>query len=315
MYKLSLSAILASALLAQPSLSQEYPTQTITVVVPSVAEDSTQTVTGVIAEALTSAFGIEVAVEAPFNNGTAESQSVADAGDGGYVLLSTDETLLTQFVTGASTTDPASFVPIAQMTTEVMTLAVRADSPVTSLDAFYAAAGGEAENPLNIGVEAAAPNNFSFVYGMSPVELSVNLLASGDSDERMLALLDGSIDAAMFDVSTVSDPEVADDLRVLAVFGRERQPALPDVPTARELGYEIDVGLHNIWYAPAGTDPSIVETLATTLGGIAESDEFREAMAAQNITVDFASGRSLQGMNGGRLAGMQAQSKENILSE
>ncbi|MEA5011182.1 MAG: tripartite tricarboxylate transporter substrate-binding protein, partial [Angelakisella sp.] len=55
------------------------------------------------------------------------------------------------------------------------------------------------------------------------------------------------------------------DLRALCILGDERIDIMPDVPTAKELGYDVVVGLTNGFIAPAGLDESIASYLSSAL--------------------------------------------------
>jgi tripartite-type tricarboxylate transporter receptor subunit TctC len=57
---------------------------------------------------------------------------------------------------------------------------------------------------------------------------------------------------------------------VLAIAAEERVPTLPDVPTFRELGYDIVGGAYRGVAAPKGTPPEIVEKLAQAFGEVNE---------------------------------------------
>ena len=65
----------------------------------------------------------------------------------------------------------------------------------------------------------------------------VNFVPVGGGGPSMTALLGGNIDVGTFTVSEVLDQAAAGEVRVLTVFGPERDPALPDVATAAEEGF------------------------------------------------------------------------------
>jgi tripartite-type tricarboxylate transporter receptor subunit TctC len=72
----------------------------------------------------------------------------------------------------------------------------------------------------------------------------------------------------------------AGKLRPLATFGGTRSTkVLPDVPTLKELGYDVEYYLWIGMFAPKGTPPAIVETLRAAIGKAVQSDLFTAALA------------------------------------
>ena len=69
-------------------------------------------------------------------------------------------------------------------------------------------------------------------------------------------------------------------LRALASFGAERSKALPDVPTLKELGYDVEYYLWVGLFAPKGTPDSAVKKLSAALDQAANSEPFKAAIAA-----------------------------------
>ena len=65
----------------------------------------------------------------------------------------------------------------------------------------------------------------------------------------------------------------------LALFGATRSKALPDVPTMKELGYNIEYYLWVGLFAPKGTPANVVTYLRTNVGKAVHTDQFKTAMA------------------------------------
>jgi len=66
--------------------------------------------------------------------------------------------------------------------------------------------------------------------------------------------------------------------RPLAMFGAERSKALPDVPTMKELGYNIEYYLWVGMFAPKGTPDSVIKYMREALNKAAHSDAFKTAI-------------------------------------
>ncbi len=77
-------------------------------------------------------------------------------------------------------------------------------------------------------------------------------------------------------------------MRALAVTSRERNPALPDVPTAIESGlknFEV-VGFYG-FLAPAGTPKDVVAKLSDAFGQVMQSPDVKNRMVAQGADPAF----------------------------
>ena len=77
-------------------------------------------------------------------------------------------------------------------------------------------------------------------------------------------------------------------MRALAVTSKERNPALPDVPTAIESGlkgFEV-VGFYG-FLAPAGTPKPVVNRLSQAFEQVMNNPDVRERMVSQGANPDF----------------------------
>ena len=70
----------------------------------------------------------------------------------------------------------------------------------------------------------------------------------------------------------------AQKLRALASFGAQRHPAFPDVPTLKELGYDVEYNLWAGMFAPKGTPEPVVATLRDAIRKAVASPEFKRTM-------------------------------------
>ena len=70
----------------------------------------------------------------------------------------------------------------------------------------------------------------------------------------------------------------AKKLRPLASFGAKRHPGFPQVPTLKELGYDVEYYVWSGSFAPAGTPEPIMRTLRDTIRRAVASKEFKTAM-------------------------------------
>lgn len=77
----------------------------------------------------------------------------------------------------------------------------------------------------------------------------------------------------------------ADKARMLAVAMDERHPAFPDVPTFKELGFDIVSGAYRGIAVPKSTPPEIQKKLSDMIGKINADPEFRKRMEADGFSL------------------------------
>ena len=103
-------------------------------------------------------------------------------------------------------------------------------------------------------------------------------------------LLAGRIDAALQWPSQFTSHAEAGKLRVLAVTSEKRLPVLPDVPTAKEQGYDVDMVLWRGVAAPKGTPREVIGKLEGAIKRVMESAEFKDRCAKLGFEPRFLPG-------------------------
>jgi tripartite-type tricarboxylate transporter receptor subunit TctC len=256
-----------SLALASPALSQgAFPSKPLTLVVPYAAGGITDNTARTIARRMASELGQQVNVD---NRGGAAgmigTESVARAAPDGYTML-----LVTNGTMAGNPAlykqlryDPArDFVPVAGLFLSPMILVTSSAKPYRTLKELVAF--GQA-NPgkLTFASAGAGTNQhlsselLQNIGGFKMVHVPYKGAAPAMND-----LLGGTVDV-MFDFPATSLGHIkAGKLSVLAVTGRTRLPALPDVPTTEELGFKgLDLAAWSGIVVPAGTPADVVRRL------------------------------------------------------
>jgi tripartite-type tricarboxylate transporter receptor subunit TctC len=101
------------------------------------------------------------------------------------------------------------------------------------------------------------------------------------------ALLGGHIDAVVAQPAELKGQVDGKRMRVLAAFQPNRHPVFPDVPTAKEAGYDVANGVWFLLMAPKGTPAPILRYLQEAAKGAVEDPKFRESMAGRGIDADY----------------------------
>jgi len=193
-------------------------------------------------------------------------QYVKAAPPDGHTLLLTPASMMVIYpwTFKAPGYDPvADFVPVAGAVVVQFGLAVREGIPVSNIKDYVSWVKADSKRAL-YGTPAAGSTP-SFLGGLFSAAAGLDLKPVDYKGNAPLIndLIGGHIDAGFATVGDMVEYHRNRKLQVLAVAGPERSPALPDVPTFRELGYTAVDGEE--WYGfflPRGASPSVAETYA-----------------------------------------------------
>lgn len=145
-------------------------------------------------------------------------------------------------------------------------LLVRKDSPFATLEDFIADAK---KNPGSItvgGTGTASGNHLGAVRLMRAADVRLTWIPFAGSGPTIPALEGGHVGALMTN-STMAQQN-KDKFRALAVASEERLAFLPDVPTFRELGYDVVEAIYRGALGPKGMPADRVQKLADAIDAV-----------------------------------------------
>ncbi|TMJ99485.1 MAG: tripartite tricarboxylate transporter substrate binding protein [Alphaproteobacteria bacterium] len=232
--------------------------------------------------------------------GQVGAQFVASAKPDGYTLLSHNTG-----ISGYAEVDKlfgrspkitrADFIPLARLVADPMLLLVNDQQPYKTLQEFIAGA-------------KAHPDTLVFssggLYGASHLPLAYLEKATGPLHLRHLptngggpaivAILGNNAQVTTQSVSATLPHVKAGKLRALATFGATRSKSLPDVPTLKELGFDVEYYLWVGIFAPKGTPDKTVTTLRAAIDKAAHSSEYTTALANAGQELAYLDGPDFQ---------------------
>jgi tripartite-type tricarboxylate transporter receptor subunit TctC len=121
---------------------------------------------------------------------------------------------------------------------------------------------------------------------MKAAGIQMKHLPTAGGGPALTAILGNNSQVLVSSIAASSAQMKAGKLRPLACFGAQRAPAVPDVPTMKELGYNVEFYLWVGMFAPKGTPAAIVTTLRDASKKAAADDKFKQAM--KNLGQDVA---------------------------
>jgi tripartite-type tricarboxylate transporter receptor subunit TctC len=220
-----------------PAVAQDYPTQPIKMIISFGAGGGSDIIGRIIAQRMQEKLGQAVVIEnRPGAGGMIGNELIAHAPKDGYTLgIMTAGQIAAPVMTKAPRYDTLkAFDSIGQIATAGLVIVTRADYPAKTLKELIAAAKA---NPGKIVFASAgygatqhmAAELFKQVAGVNMLHVPFRT-----SPEVMTALLGKQVDVLFDTVSAVLGPVQSGQMKALAVTGKDRFPALPDVPTAME---------------------------------------------------------------------------------
>jgi tripartite-type tricarboxylate transporter receptor subunit TctC len=283
MKKLFATFATASMLAMTGAAWAEYPERPITVIVPFSAGGPTDTVTRLVAEAMSKDLGQQIVVENVGGaGGTLGAARVAQADPDGYTLLlhhigmSTSATLYRKLPY-----DTLNAFEYVGLVTEVpMTIVARKDFEPADIKAMveYAKANKDKVTVANAGIGAAS--HLCGMLFMTAIGTPLVTVPYKGTGPAMTDLLGGQVDI-MCDQTTNTTKQIqGGTIKAYAVTTPKRLDVLPDVPTTEEGGLPgMQVAIWHGIYAPKGTPADVTEKLSKSL---------QKALTDENVKARFA---------------------------
>jgi tripartite-type tricarboxylate transporter receptor subunit TctC len=259
----------AALALAFTASAQEYPSRTITIVVPFAAGGPTDTVTRLISRSMSKTLGQTLIVENVAGaGGTIGVEKVAHAKPDGCTLLLMHVGISTSVSLYRNLRyDPLKDLdPIGLVTNVPMTMIARKGFPPKDMKELvaYVKANKDKVTYANAGVGAAS--HLCGMLFMTAIQTDLTTVPYKGTGPAMTDLMGGQVDF-MCDQTTNTTPQIkGGKVKAYAVTTRKRVASLPDLPTMDEAGLKgFEVGIwHGLW-APHPTPKPALDKLVAAL--------------------------------------------------
>jgi tripartite-type tricarboxylate transporter receptor subunit TctC len=291
---------LALILLVKNLEAQPYPTRPVTIVVPSAPGGLADVTARPFASAMGRVIGQNFVVDP--KPGAGGAIGIAHAGrqkPDGYTLLWALNSFLSIPEVEKLSGRPASFqvsqfVPVALVIVDEPVLAARADAPWKNMAELVADARSRPEI-ITYGTAG--------VYSTLHVPMEMLTQAAGvklvhvpfqGAGPALLANVAGQIDLSAQAAGVALSHVRAGRLKLLGSFGTARNALVPEVPTFREQGIEVDFAGWIALLAPAGTPAETLSTLRGAAKLASQDAEFAAGVAKAGSQVRYIEGAAFQ---------------------
>jgi tripartite-type tricarboxylate transporter receptor subunit TctC len=280
---LPIAAALTLVALATVAHAEDFPSRSITMIVPFAAGGNSDVIARTVADQMGRALGQNIIIENIGGAGgsTALAKAARAEPDGYTIAIGNAGTnAATYTIYPKLPFTPDSFAPIAMVAKTFGVIALRKDFPATTVQEFLAYARS---NPgkVNLGHAGVGSSNYlickSFVQaaGIDATLVSYRGAAPALTD-AIGGQTDGVCDAAASVSGAIGDKLV----RGLVVGSTVRLATLPEVPTSAEAGIpEFEAQGWNGLFAPKGTPPEIIAKLNAAARTSVESDAVKKRFA------------------------------------
>lgn len=211
-------------------------------------------------------------------------ESRADGYTIGYVPV---ELAMVEALGYAQDLNPSSFDLICASNIAAATITVRADSGWETLEDLVEWCKA---NPGKLRVGNSGTGSVWYVSAASWAQaagVEVNHVPFDGAAPAVAAILGKHIDMVPVSEMEVRSGVESGELRILAVLSDERSQYNPDVPTLKELGYDITVAAWGGFAAPKGLPEEVLAVLVDAFGQGVQSERFAEVTQANGYSAFY----------------------------
>jgi tripartite-type tricarboxylate transporter receptor subunit TctC len=276
-----------------PSFAQDYPSRPVTFINPFPPGGAADVVARPLAAVLEPMVRQPVVIETKAGAaGAVGAQFAANAKPDGYTLL----THITS-ISGFAEVDKlfgrtpkftrADFIPIARFIADPMIIVVNDQQPYKMLKEFVDAAKAKPNEIVMSSSGLYGALHLPMALFNKKAGITLRHLPTQGGGPAITALLGNNAQVLCSSIAAASAQVKAGKLKPLASFGAARAPLMPDVPTLKELGYDLEFYLWVGLFAPKATPEGVISYWRDMSRKAAATDAFVKAMANIGQQVAF----------------------------
>ncbi|HEX6296636.1 MAG TPA: tripartite tricarboxylate transporter substrate binding protein [Burkholderiales bacterium] len=218
-------------------------------------------------------------------SGTKGAKEAKDAPADGYTIFAIHDSIHSTYYTGVADVNYSDFEPICLVSSTPSIVTASPKTPWKDMKALIADAK-KRPGEITVGATLGSTSHFFPAMVEQAAGLKFKYVSYEGTAPRMNALLGGHIDLAESNLTQKGKAD-AGQLKFLAIASDKRHPEVPDVPTLKELGIDIDYAVNRGLMAPKGTPREALGKLRSACGAAAKDPSFPEAMKKHGTLVRY----------------------------
>lgn len=269
--------------------AEKYPEKPVTLVITHSAGGATDLTARLVQPFLEKELGVPIVI----NNKAGAGGNIARSyvwkinPDGYNLLVSQEPSMSSGAIISGGDFDPLGFVPIYNLSGRYyVAVAVPYGSPIKTLPELIGASKKKEMTMSGAGVGSASW--LAYVLLANRLEAKFQYVPFNSAPETLMAVVGGQVDATCTIYSFMPPLVEQKKIRMVAVLGAGRVEFAPDVPTAKEEGFE-GVSLDQITavYGPPGLPPDKAKILVDAFEKATKDPEFQQKAKEAKVTLDL----------------------------
>ncbi len=285
--KTLLLAVSASIGFALPTVAKaDFPEKQVEFIIPFGAGGGADIEGRLLATEMAKILGVNIVpINKPGGGGAVTYSYIKDAAPDGYTVGWNSTSILTTTNIGNVKFKHDALDHVGRVEWQPMPFAVKAGSRWQTMADFVKECM-EKPNELKVANSGTgSATHLAAIALMDAAGCEVTHLPVGVK-RRNASVLSGEADAMIAPLTATVNLTKAGKLHLLALPTEERSAVFPDVPTAKELGYDAVLNLFRGLSVPKGTPPEVMAKLADAMSKAANSEAFMDLAKKKGFTVD-----------------------------
>jgi len=285
--RITTAALAGLALCAVANVQAAYPDRPVKMIVPWAAGGDTDNIFRPFAPALQKALGGTTVVIANIGgaSGTVGAREAKGSPPDGYTLYAVHDYIHSTYYTGMSDVNYTDFEPVCLISG---TPSVLTASPKTKWSTMKELVDDAKAHPgqISVGATLGSTSHFFPALVEKAAGIKFKYVSYDGLAQRMNSILGGHIDLTDGNLTQKGKVD-AGQLKFIAIATEKRSPEMPNVPTLKELGYNVVYSVSRGLLAPKGTPNEVLSKLEAACGQAVKDPAFVDSMKKQGTDVPY----------------------------
>lgn len=288
---LVLGMVLLIPAFSEGQVEKPYPAKTIEIIVPSEAGGSTDGMARIFAQVAEkhlpgASFAI---INKPGSGGQQGFEAIAAAKPDGYTIGTVFTVQLpSHVVSGRARYTLDDFHYLSKITDDSSIIVVSKDSPVSTLQELVSYAK---RNEMTASVNGiGSDDHLALMLFQNATGTEFQIIPASGSTEQKANVMGGHVDVGFMNFSQMQSQHIAGDAKILAILADRREAALPEIPTAKELGYNVRMSGTRGFVIQKDVPADVKAILEKLMNDVVNDPEFSKTLTESKQSFSYMSG-------------------------